>query len=116
MEKLTAMATITKKEIVDRIADAQHVSRAVAKQIVQAFLDEIVNSVVAGHRLEFRDFGVFEVRERGPRIGQNPKTMQAVQVPKRRRLRFKAGRTIKQKLDRSLSPGIKTPTRTRTTM
>ncbi|EQD30433.1 Histone-like bacterial DNA-binding protein, partial [mine drainage metagenome] len=96
-----------------RIADAQNVSRAVAKQIVQAFLDEIIASVVAGHRLEFRDFGVFEVRERGPRSGQNPKTHEVVHVPKRRRLRFKVGRTIRQKLEGGLSTGAKPASKTR---
>jgi integration host factor subunit beta len=105
MEKLSPMATITKKEIVDRIADAQKVNRAVAKQIVHAFLEEIIKSAVAGHRLEFRNFGVFEVLERGPHRAQNPKTLQKLVVPKRRRIRFKAGRVLRKKLDATVAGG-----------
>ncbi len=103
MEKLSPMATITKKEIVDRIADAQKVNRVVAKQIVHAFLEEIIKSAVAGHRLEFRNFGVFEVLERGPHKAQNPKTLQKLVVPKRRRIRFKAGRVLRKKLDAGIT-------------
>ncbi len=105
------MATITKKEIVDRIADANKVNRAIAKQIVQAFLDEISDSLVRGHRLEFRDFGVFDVRQRAEHKAQNPKTLQSVTVPRRLRLRFKVSSTLKKRLeDRAGSGGIKQPT------
>ena len=93
------MATITKKEIVDRIADANKVNRATAKQIVQAFLNEISDSLILGNRLEFRDFGVFEVRQRGEHKAQNPKTLETVTVPRRLRLRFKASSTLKKRLE-----------------
>jgi integration host factor subunit beta len=107
MEKCSAMATVTKKEIVDRIADANQVNRATAKQIVQAFLDEISNSLIRGNRLEFRDFGVFEVRPRAAHKAQNPKTLEAVEVPGRLRLRFKASSTLKKRLDDPTSNGVK---------
>ena len=97
------MATITKKEIVDRIADANKVNRATAKIIVQAFLDEICDSLVRGNRLEFRDFGVFEVRKRAAHRAQNPKTLEAVAVPGRLRPRFKASSTLTKRLDGDLS-------------
>ncbi|MGC8625102.1 MAG: HU family DNA-binding protein [Phycisphaerae bacterium] len=101
------MATITKKEIVNHIADTQKVNRAVTKQIVQAFLDEIGNYLAARDRLEFRDFGVFEVRQRGPHQALNPKTLAAVAVPKRISIRFKAGRTLKEKLNGEIPGGTK---------
>ncbi len=103
------MATITRKQIVDRVADANKVNRAVAKQLVQAFLEEIVNLLAAGHRLEFRDFGVFEVRQRGPRQAKNPKTLEIVEVPQRRRLRFKAGRAVKKRLENGVANIAATP-------
>ncbi|MHB1768104.1 MAG: HU family DNA-binding protein [Phycisphaerae bacterium] len=101
------MVTITKKEIVDRIADTNNVNRATAKQIVQAFLDEISNSLVRGNRLEFRDFGVFEVRQRAAHKAQNPKTLETVEVPRRLRLRFKASSTLKKRLDGPIPSGAK---------
>lgn len=92
------MATITKKELIDRIADATQQRRVQVKKIVQQFLDEIINELGQGNRLEFRDFGVFETKLRKARRAQNPKTLQPVEVPEKRTVKFKVGRLMKQKL------------------
>jgi len=96
------MHTVTKKELIDRIADQTKTKRVVVKDIVQHFLDEVINELGEGNRLEFRDFGVFETKSRAPRIAQNPKTMQRVQVPPKRTVKFKVGRLMKQRLLESL--------------
>ena len=92
------MKTITKKDLVDRIADRTGSKRVVVKRIVQDFLDEIVGELGEGNRLEFRDFGVFEIRARAARVAQNPKTMEKVYVPSKRTVKFKIGRLMKQRL------------------
>jgi len=89
------MRTVTKKELTDRIADALGTKRTLVKQVVQRFLDEIVAELAAGNRLEFRDFGVFEVRTRKPRVAQNPRTLQRVPVPHKATVKFKVGRRMK---------------------
>ncbi len=92
------MNTITKKDLVDRIADKTGTKRVLVKRIVQTFLDEIVAELGEGNRLEFRDFGVFELRSRAARIAQNPKTMEKVFVPSKRTVKFKIGRLMKARL------------------
>jgi integration host factor subunit beta len=92
------MATITKKELIDRIADQASQRRVQVKRVVQQFLDEIVNELGKGNRLEFRDFGVFESKLRKARKAQNPKTLEPVDVPEKRTVKFKVGRLMKQKL------------------
>lgn len=92
------MATITKKELIDRVADGTGYRRAQAKEIIQQFLDEIVNELGKNNRLEFRDFGVFETRIRKARRAQNPKTLEPVDVPEKRTIKFKVGRLMKQRL------------------
>jgi integration host factor subunit beta len=92
------MATVTKKELIDRIADTTQAKRVVVKRIVQSFLDEVVNELADDNRLEFRDFGVFETRTRAARDAQNPKTLEKVRVPPKRTVKFKMGRLLKQKL------------------
>ena len=92
------MPTITKKELIDRIAEATQAKRVVVKRIVQSFLDEIINELATDNRLEFRDFGVFETRTRTARTAQNPKTLERVQVPPKRNVKFKMGRMMKEKL------------------
>lgn len=95
------MATITKKELIDRISEVQDCKRVVVKRIVQEFLDSIIEALGNGHRVEFRDFGVFESKLRAPRQAQNPKTLAKVMVPLKRTVKFKVGRTMKERLDES---------------
>ena len=92
------MSTTTKKELVGRIADSTHTKRVLAKSVIQSFLNEVISELGKGNRLEFRDFGVFEVREQAARTALNPKTMERVQVPAKRKVKFKMGRTMKHKL------------------
>lgn len=100
------MATITKKELIDRISDSIHGRRVQVKRIVQQFLDEIVNELGRGNRLEFRDFGVFESKMRKARKAQNPKTLQPVAVPEKRTVKFKVGRLMKQRLAQATGAAI----------
>jgi integration host factor subunit beta len=92
------MATVTKKELIDRIADTTQAKRVVVKRIVQSFLDEVVNELADDNRLEFRDFGVFETRTRAAREAQNPRTLERVFVPPKRTVKFKMGRLLREKL------------------
>jgi integration host factor subunit beta len=57
-----------------------------------------------GNRLEFRDFGVFEIKNRAPRTAQNPKTLERVIVPRKKTVKFKLGRLLKQQLDEPDNP------------
>src|SRR6202167_4889073 len=92
------MATITKKELIDRISEQTEQRRVQVKRVVQQFLDEIVNELGKGNRLEFRGFGVFETKIRKARKAQNPKTLEPVEVPEKRTVKFKVGRLMKQRL------------------
>lgn len=92
------MATITKKELIDRIAEKTGNKRIVVKNVVQGFLDDIIEELGRDNRLEFRDFGVFESKRRAARVAQNPKTLERVEVPPKRTVKFKVGRLMKLRL------------------
>ncbi len=91
-----AGTTITKKDLVNRIAEATGETKVVTKNVVQMFLDEIVRELAAGNRLEFRDFGVFEVKSRRARRAQNPRTLEKVAVPPKQVVKFKVGRVMRE--------------------
>lgn len=93
------MNTITKKILIDRIAESTGMKRVAVKQVVQEFLDEVIIELGEGNRLEFRDFGVFEVKHRAPRIAQNPKTLERVPVPAKRTVKFKVGRRMREAME-----------------
>lgn len=92
------MKTVTKKELVHRIADKIGVTKVVAKDVIQSFLNAIINELADGNRLEFREFGVFESRERAARLAQNPRTLEKVPVPAKRIVKFKVGRLMRKKV------------------
>ena len=93
------MVTITKKDLVDRIAEKMKTKRVRVKPIVQYFLNEIIAELAKNNRLEFRDFGVFEVREQAARTAKNPKTLEKIQVPAKRRVKFKMGRIMRERMN-----------------
>ena len=90
--------TITKRELAERIADKVGLGQVQTLQVVQCFLDEIVQELSKGNRLEFRDFGVFETVTRKARTALNPKTLEKVPVRRRRVVKFKVGRLLKQRV------------------
>jgi integration host factor subunit beta len=92
------MATVTKKELISRISEKTQAKRILVKRVVQTFLDEIISELRENNRLEFRDFGVFETRTRAARMAQNPKTLQRVDVPAKRTVKFKMGRLMRENL------------------
>lgn len=92
------MATITKRELVERIAESTNQSRVEVKRTIQSFLDQVIEELGKGNRLELRDFGVFEIKVRAERVAQNPRTLERVKVPARKVVKFKVGRLMQQSL------------------
>ncbi|MDG2291498.1 MAG: integration host factor subunit beta [Phycisphaerales bacterium] len=93
------MATTTKKDLIDRIAEETNQKRTVVKATVQSFLDNVIRELSDGNRLEFRDFGVFELRDRAPRMAQNPRTLERVPVPAKKTVKFKVGRLMREAIE-----------------
>ena len=102
--------TTTKKELVNRIAERTGQTKVIVKDILQSFLDEIIDELALGNRLEFREFGVFEVRERAARRAQNPRTLEKVSVPAKRVVKFKVGRMMRQRVCEDDPPAREEPT------
>lgn len=92
------VGTITKREIAERVAKKTNHPQLAVKQIIQCFFDEVIGEVVKGNRLEFRDFGVFEVITRKSRTGRNPRTGDKVPVPAKRVVSFKMGKLMKERV------------------
>ena len=88
------MATITKRQIAERIAKRVSQTQTATKDVVQQFLDEVVAELAEGNKLEFRDFGIFEVVTRRSRTGRNPRTGEEVLVPAKQVVSFKMGRRM----------------------
>jgi len=89
---------MTKKDIVLKIAEEADIKQIDVKKIVQKTLDQITASLSKGETVELRNFGVFKVKSRKPRLGRNPKTGDQVPIPERKVVTFKAGMIMKKKV------------------
>ena len=89
---------MTKKEIVKTISEEIGLTQLKTKEIVQKTFDAIVESLVEDGRIELRNFGVFEVKERAARKARNPRTGDKVLVPKKYVVTFKPGKEIEERV------------------
>lgn len=96
------MSTVTKKDLIDRIANETGVKRADVRDVVQQFLEQVIDELGNGNRLEFRDFGVFEVKHRAARLAQNPRTLERVEVPPKPTVKFKIGRLMRESIEQTV--------------
>ncbi|MBN1269108.1 MAG: integration host factor subunit beta [Kiritimatiellae bacterium] len=88
---------MTKRDLVVRIADETGLIQQDVFAVIQKTLDYIVESLAKGETVEFRNFGVFEVKQRKARIGRNPnRPTQVVTIPSRPVVKFKPGKIMKE--------------------
>src|SRR5271169_1981900 len=109
------MATITKKKLIQVISQKLGVHPNDVRNVIQSFLDTMTHDLAQGDRLEFRDFGVFEIVERKQKIGRNPKNAGVpIVIPARPAVKFTAGKKMRKLLaDRAKAPKpAATPTAT----
>ena len=91
------MSTITKKKLIQRISQMRGMHPNDVRSVIQAFLDEMTDTLSGGDRLEFRDFGVFEVVERKQKIGRNPKNAAVpIVIPARKAVKFTPGKKMRK--------------------
>jgi integration host factor subunit beta len=90
---------MTKAELVERVARDTLLTKKHAELVVNTVFDSIVESLKDGDKIELRGFGSFRIRQRGPRIGRNPKTGDKVQVPPKRIPYFKPGKDLRELLN-----------------
>ena len=89
---------MTKKDLAKAIADELGITAVVALQAVQRTFDGITETLVEEGRIELRNFGVFEVKQRRPRNGRNPRTGEKVKVPARLVVTFRPGREMEGRI------------------
>lgn len=90
-------STMTKKKLIHSISQEKEIHPSDVRHVIQAFLDKITDCLAKGDRLEFREFGVFEVVERKQKIGRNPKNAAVpIVIPARLAVKFTPGKKMRQ--------------------
>ena len=91
---------MNKAELVAAVAEKTALSKKDSEKAVNAALDSITDSLVKGEKVQLVGFGAFEVKERGVRMGRNPKTKEEIEIPASRVPQFKAGKALKEAVDK----------------
>ncbi|MCB1117810.1 MAG: integration host factor subunit beta [Chlamydiia bacterium] len=100
------MTTVTKKRLIQKISQKTGLHPNEVRNVVQQFLDDITDTLASGDRLEFRDFGVFEIVTRKQKIGRNPKNAQVpIVIPQRKAVKFTPGKKMKEVVEDDKGPG-----------
>ncbi len=97
--------TVTRADLCEAVYQKVGLSRTESTELVEHVLDEICASVVRGDSVKLSSFGSFVVRQKGERIGRNPKTGEEVPISPRRVMVFKPSNVLKQKINASLIDG-----------
>jgi len=90
---------MTKFDIVQQIAKETGLDAVQVKRVVQLLLDGMIEALARGQCLEWRDFGVFQVRTRKARKARNPRTGEKVMVPPRKVVGFRAGKVMRERVE-----------------
>lgn len=86
---------MNKTELVNAMAERLGTSKKTSEEALTAALDIIMETLAEGEKVQLVGFGSFEVRERAPRIGRNPRTREEVTIPASRAVQFKSGKVLK---------------------
>lgn len=86
---------MTKKELVEKIAQKSELTKAAAERAIKAFEESVKESLQSNDSVRLVGFGTFEVTQRSERKGRNPQTGQEISIPARKVPRFKAGKLLR---------------------
>ena len=87
---------MNKTELVSAMAERLGASKKHSEEALTAALDLITEALAEGEKVQLVGFGSFEVRERAPRIGRNPRTKEEVTIPASKAVQFKSGKVLKR--------------------
>ena len=106
--------TLTRADIADAVVRKTGISRQESQQFVEVVLDEISGSLESGESVKLSSFGSFGLREKGERIGRNPKTGEEVPITPRRVLFFKPSNLVKNRINDKMRTKMATMSEPRT--
>lgn len=99
--------TITRADLSEAVYQEVGLSRNESAALVEVVLEEIAQALTRGESVKVSSFGSFSVREKGQRIGRNPKTGQEVPILPRRVLVFRASNVLKSRINKGLGDNTK---------
>jgi integration host factor subunit alpha len=95
--------TVTRAQLSEAVYQEVGLSRNESADLVESILDEVADHLIGGETVKVSSFGSFYVREKGQRVGRNPKTGEEVPILPRRVLVFRPSHVLKDRINQTLS-------------
>ncbi|MDR0446973.1 MAG: HU family DNA-binding protein [Oscillospiraceae bacterium] len=86
---------MNKTELMVKISETTGLSKKDSERALEAAIDTIVDSLIAGEKVQLSGFGIFDVKDRAARIGRNPKTKEIINIPPTKIPQFKPGKALR---------------------
>jgi len=96
---------MTKAELIETLANKLPINKAEAEKAINIVLDDVINALKQGERVNISGFGTFSVSDRQARTGRNPKTGESIQISASRSAKFKPGKQLKDSLNEAMGAG-----------
>jgi len=96
---LIILKTITRKDVCIQISELLNQDPILVDDIINCFFDCFKESIVAGDKVELRNFGIFQMQRRAPKVGRILATNTPINIPAANYLSFKPGKEMKDKVN-----------------
>lgn len=87
---------INKDNLIDQVTNTTRIAHKNVEEIINAFLEQIINHLSTGEKINLTGFGTFEAKDRKGRRGVDPRTLQPIEIPTVKVAKFRAGKTMKE--------------------
>lgn len=91
---------MNKSQVIDTVAQKTGMKKKETEAVVNAFLSTIEEALVNGEKVQLVGFGTFETKERAARVGRNPATKEAIEIPASKHPAFTAGKALKETVNK----------------
>jgi nucleoid DNA-binding protein len=95
---------MTKLQLIESVVAATGQTKTEVEKTVEAALDRITNALVSGDKVDLRGLGIFESKQTKARMGRNPSTGAAIEIPASRKASFRPGKELKERLNGKAVP------------
>ncbi len=91
---------LNRTDVIALIAEEESMTKRKAEEVVRVIIDTMKEALIQGEKVQITGFGTFEVRDRAPRVGRNPKTNEEVRIDAFRKPVFRASQTLKERVNK----------------
>lgn len=87
---------VNKDNLIDKVTNLTRKPRKEVEEVIDTFLEEMIDTLSRDEKVNLTGFGSFEVRDRKGRKGVDPRTLETIQIPTVKVAKFRAGKTLKE--------------------